>query len=715
MILFAKDWAKYPTAIVHIQTKNRSFVEYAAKLKRMGIKNHAFPLALINPLLKDVDPHDEENLTLEEKSMILEEIKINPWYYFREIVRIPAKASVNANPLQANRGNIALYWSFFNHITTLLIQPRQTGKSVSTYSLHAGILSFWAHNSDITLLTKDDTLRSAAVEAVKEIIGEFPSYLKLRTRKDKNNSMEITIDLMGNKYLTAVGQASAKSALNIARGLTTPIRHIDEFGFVRNVHVTLPAMLAAGGAANDEAKASGNPYGTIFTTTAAFRTSKEGEFAYRVYKEGIPWTEKLFDCKDEEDLWNVLKKQTKGRSTVLILEFNHRQLGKTDEWLLEKMADAMSEGENAEADYLNQWPLGSGSSPLDKNLIKKLTESKVEPLFTEISTSGYILRWYVDENTVNNVLTNDNIVIGLDTSDAIGNDYIGLAIRDVKTGATLATGEFNETNTILFSRFIFDLLIRFKKSVLIIERRSTGTSIIDNLILLLLEQNIDPFKRLFNWVVQEADLKHKRFQEINTSMSRRSMDVYTKYRKEFGYATSGSGRSARDKIYGENLINALKYTGAVAKDNSLINQISSLKTRNGRIDHDIDENDDLTIAWLLTYWFLTNVKHAEFYDIPINSVLTDVSMNDVGIAEDLEQRRHLEEQKKIKEEIDSLIEKLKKTDNLIDVIYLTNRVKYLNNRLDSEISSALNIETMIHELKTLKQKELQSKHGQMSW
>ncbi len=709
MILFAKDWNKYPTAVLHLETTNRSFVDYASKLKKMGITNHAFPLALINPLLKNVDPHDSYNLSIEMKAMIIEEVKINPWYYFREIVRIPAKAGVNSNKLEANRGNISLYWCFFNHVTSLLIQPRQTGKSVSKYSLDAGILSFWAHNSTLTLLTKDDSLRMTAVESIKDIMSEYPEYLKLKTKKDKSNSSEITTELLGNKYKTAVGQASQKSAIKIARGLTTPVRHIDEFGFVNNIDITLPAMLAAGGAANDEARASGNPYGTIFTTTAAFRTSKEGEFAYNIYKKGVPWAESFFDVKNEEELVSVLKKNTTSKSVVMVLEFNHRQLGKTDEWLAEKMADAMSEGDDAEADFLNNWPLGSGTSPLDKDLIAKLTDSKREVVYTDITPSGYILRWFVPKDHVDNVLTNKSIVLSLDTSDAIGTDDIALTIRDVRTGETLGVGVFNETNTILFSRFIFEILVKFKKSVLIIERRSTGSSIIDNLILLLLEANLDPFKKLFNWVVQESDLKHDRYKEIDVPMNRRNHSVYTKFRKEFGYATSGSGRASRDKIYGENLINALKYTGSVAKDKDLINQISSLKTKNGRIDHDSDSHDDLAIAWLLGYWFLTNVKNAQFYGINIQEVLSDVILNDTGIKADLVEQEHINKQKRIKLEIDTLMDQLKKSDNVIDVIYITNRIKYLNGKLDIEISSSLNIETMLNELKTIKDKQLRSR------
>jgi hypothetical protein len=93
----------------------------------------------------------------------------------------------------------------------------------------------------------------------------------------------------------------------------------------------------------------------------------------------------------------------------------------------------------------------------------------------------------------------------------------------------------------------------------------------------------------------------------------------------------------------------------------------------------------------------------------VGEILSDVILNDPDIAEDIDKRQYMDKQKAIKLQIDQLITKLKKSNNLIDVIYLTNRIKYLNGKLDVEISSSLNIESMLLELKTLKEKEFRSK------
>ena len=115
IILFLKDWALYPTAIPDITTKNTSAIRFANILKTMGIKNHYFHLALVNRKLQGVDPFDPD-LSQELKLLIANECKINPWYFFRECLRIPVEGGIGSKFLEFNRANISLFWCFFNHI-----------------------------------------------------------------------------------------------------------------------------------------------------------------------------------------------------------------------------------------------------------------------------------------------------------------------------------------------------------------------------------------------------------------------------------------------------------------------------------------------------------------------------------------------------------------------------------------------------------------------
>lgn len=593
MILFTEDWSKHPSAIIDLETSNKSFIRLAGLYKSMGIRNHTFLLALHNPLLQGVDPFSND-LTKEQMYMIAKEVKENPWYYFREVMRVPADGSPHPVPLRANRANIALYWLFFNHITVMLLQPRQTGKSLSTDGLSIYINKLAGINYTTYLLTRNEELRVKNIARLKNLSEGLPFYLNLKSKKDTNNTTTITCSRLGNRYITGVGQSSVEAARKIARGETIPMFHIDELAFISNIDVTLPSALAASSAAREIASAYGTFYGNIFTTTAGYLSTKSGRFAYKIYNGSFKWSERVFDCLNEEDLKEFIRRNSPGGKAQVVCDFNHRQLGFTDEWLRERIETAMTDGEDAGADYLNIWAQGSETSPISKEILARLNQSRMYDPITTISKYGYATRWYVDSNEIETKCANRTLVMGLDTSEAIGNDDISMCTLDASTGETICTGVFNETNVIIFSQWLADFLIEFPNITLVIEKRSTGTAIIDNLILLLEAKGIDPFKRIFNWVVNDADTNPDYYNNIiKVGLNFRDPNVVAKYRKHFGYATSAAGRASRDNLYGASFSSATKYLCDVARDLTLIMQLTSLVTRNGRIDHPQGEHDDM--------------------------------------------------------------------------------------------------------------------------
>lgn len=705
MILYKSDWGKYPGAQPHYDTKNRSWVRMAGVFYKMGIENCLFHLALHNPALKDVDPHDP-NLDRETIQALTIECKENPWYVLREVIRLPAVATAEPVMLRANRANISLFWLFFNHITQMLLQPRQTGKSVSTDGLMTTLFSISTLSTDFQLLTKDDSLRVKNVTRIKELISNLPYFLQLKTKKDTNNSEKITLERLKNTYHTAVPQSSEKAALNLGRGMTLAINHIDEIAFVNNIHITLPAMLAASGAARDSAAAAGAPYGNIFTTTPGYLSSKSGRFAYKIYNDSLKWSEKLFDCKDEDELRAFIKKNSPGGKLQVVLDYNHRQLGFTDEWVKQKIEDAMSDGEDAGADFLNLWAEGSESSAIPKELLKIIKASEVGDSYTEISKYGYITRWYVEEAEVLNKLNRRKLIMALDTSDATGKDDIGMCIRDVSTGEVVACGKYNETNLITFSEWLLDWLIEYENLTIMIERKSSGPTIMDYLIKLLVAKGHDPFKRIFNWVVNDAHANKKYRDEVtDIPFRRRDPIVYEKYRDKFGYNTSGgTGRSSRFMLYGEVFNTSIKYTGSSVRDKTLIDQLASLTIKNDRIDHRTGMHDDVVVAWLLCYYFLSKTDNKQFYGIETHKVLSTVATAMINEAGGEEAVMHKNEQQVLKEQIDSLIEAIKNETNRIKIHQYSTRLKHLYKDIDTTIIQPLNIDSILETIEMEKKK-----------
>ncbi|WNV45931.1 DNA terminase, large subunit [Aeromonas phage AerS_266] len=125
-VRFLKDFSRFGAGI-HKETNNRSFLRTAELFRQMGIKNYYFHLQLNNPLLANVDPWDP-NLTDEQKSMILVECNQNVWYCVREIIKIDGRR------FRANRAVISFIWSCLNHLNTLILMPRQSGKLQCWYS-----------------------------------------------------------------------------------------------------------------------------------------------------------------------------------------------------------------------------------------------------------------------------------------------------------------------------------------------------------------------------------------------------------------------------------------------------------------------------------------------------------------------------------------------------------------------------------------------------
>lgn len=705
MILFAQDWGKYPNAIIDYETSNESFLRLAALYRDMGIKNHAFILQLHNRDLQNVNPYSPD-LTIDQMISIGIECKLNPFYFFRECIRSPMGTPDYPIKFRANRGNMALFWLFFNHITTCLIQIRQTGKSFSADVLMTLLLNIMCTKTTINLLTKDDTLRTSNLERLKNIELELPPYLKQRNKSDLGNTEELTIKSLGNNYKGHLPNRSPKLALNVGRGLTSAIFQVDELAFFANIEISLPAALAAGTAARDMAKIKNEPYGTIFTTTAGKIDDRDGSYAFRLVNNSAIWTEKFFDCKEEKDLALTVRRNSTTGELRVNCTFNHTQLGYTDEWLKIQLEDSLSTGEDADRDFFNIWTNSTASSPIPRDLADNIRNSQINDPYMDVTKPyGYILRWYLKESEIESFMQTKKISMGLDTSDAIGRDDIALEMRDVANGDIIASGNFNETNLITFSEWLCNLLIQYTNITLIIERRSSGSTIIDYLLLMLPTKGVDPFTRIFNKVVQEAEEFPERWKEVNKPLYMKTPDLFTKYKKYFGFATSGTGYTSRTELYSTTLLTACKYTSNGVRDVKTINQLLALEVKNGRIDHNSSGNDDLCIAWLLSYWLIGSGKNLNYYGINQKEILSKnnlkiVENNPVAVYEN-------DRAAKIKNEIEVVSEKIKNEKDHIMISRYESILRSLVNQLPETDQQILSVEELIKTLKDSRNKTSQ--------
>jgi len=682
----------------------------AQVLRHMGISNHTFMLALHNPELQGVDPFDYENLTLEMQGAIALECKVNPWYFFRECARAPVQGTMEPAQVEANRGNLCLWWCFFNHLFIILIQIRQTGKSFSTDLLWVLCLELMCEHTTINLLTKDDMLRKDNVERIKNIMLDLPRYLDLRTRGDADNTEMITVNRMGNKWKAHVPQAQEKLANNLGRGMTSPIFQIDEGPFQRNIAIALPAALAASAKAVTQAIENDTPYGTIMTTTAGKKNDPDGAYVYEMIEESAQWTEKLYDCKNREELERVVRGSSRKKLYQIHANFNHIQLGKDDQWLYETIQRVKSKGEAADRDFFNRWTSGSKSMPFSIELAERAAKSEMEPLYVDISKpDGYVTRWFIPESQIEHRMQSSKFVMGKDTSDASNGDDISMIIVDIETGETVAAGTFNNTNLTPYFRWVASILVNYKNVTAIIERRSTGAALLDALLWILPQHGEDPFKRIFNFVVNDYLEYPDRYKEINMHVNRRPSDIYVRYKKTFGFPTSASGVTSRTALYSETLTSAMQRSSGKMRDATLIKQTLGLVVKDGRVDHMPGEHDDMVIGWLLCHWFMTKATNLAYYGIDSRTILAKAQP--VRILTQAEQHA-LKEQERVRAEIETLYKRLQRENDDFVCMRIEHMLKSLSMKIESKDEDAVSMDELIRQARESRRERKRSPLGQ---
>ena len=464
--------------------------------------------------------------------------------------------------------------------------------------------------------------------------------------------------------------------------------------------MSLPAALAAGTAARDEAEKHGRPYGNVFTTTAGKKDDRDGRFMYDMIHGGAVWNEAFFDAENRADFKELVLRNCSGRKALVNITMSHRQLGYTDEWLYNAITSAAATGEAADRDFLNKWTSGTQRSPLSVELNERILNSTMDVLHSEISPDRYILRWYIPEEEIEEFMQSGHCIMGLDTSEAVGRDTIALVLTDVRDLSVVAAGTYNETNLIRFAAYLVHLMLKYRNTTLVIERKSTAAMIIDYLLIKLPQAGIDPFRRIYNKIVDEFRENEEAFRQVCTRVEYRNENFYDQRKAKFGFVTNADNRTL---LYTTVLQNAAKKAGHLVRDKTLSSEIRGLVEKNGRIDHGASGHDDMVIAWLLTHWFLTNGRNLAHYGIPTSEIMMEV--NELGRKVSEEEQAQREQQQAYLTELDTVLDKLKTTIEPMMIAQLEHRLRVISSRLDqASVDDAFSIDALIRNASEERQK-----------
>lgn len=703
MILHLNDWKRFPGAIVHKTTKNKSALLLAEIYRAMGVKNFFFHLALHDPTLEHVDPRDP-NLDQDTRRKVATEIYYNPWYYFREVAMAPPQTGNDPMPFELNRGNIAGYWLFFNHQDFGWTQPRQTGKSLSADQLWCLLVGIMLRNTEINIVTKDRKLRTKNVERIKKIFKTWPGYLNPITRKDSDNQEYVTVNRWENKLSFMVPQNNEDAAIKLGRGLTSPILGMDEPPFIPHVGITFEAMGPSADAVIQEAIIKGVPYGAIYTTTAGDLSTDSGKYMYELFMGGVFFDESMFDAGSEIALKEIVQSNKKGQKGIVYLSVNHRQLGRTDKWMAGNLERNNSTAAGANKDYFNRWGMGTDiDSPLHNELLDIIAESERQCDHVDYYGS-YMVRWYITREEKEHLFPTWKIVCGMDCSDNVKKDATTMCGINVDDLSTVFTVVVNESNIIRFAEFTATLMKRYTNITLIPERKSTGSTVIDMCIIKLCAVGIDPFKRVYNTFVDGADKNSDDYRMAMGEMSRRTQAFWDRVRKYFGYNTAGSGHHARNNLYKDTLQRAARLAGWHVFDQRLCGEIATLREINGRVDHPVSGHDDMVVAWLLGIWMILYSRNLSHYGIL--SVLSNVKEYVIGQSDNpppsRQELQKSEDNKLLKVEMQKLLELIENTESDVLTMKYESALRIMASRLSEEYSDTHSLNDLIKEAKDAK-------------
>ena len=697
-ILYTSDFKKYPSAIVDLKTKNRSWVEFAAKLESMGVKNWGFHLTLLDPSLVGVDPHDP-NLDSTTILKVQTELTNNYWYYLREVFKVPSNVGGETSYLRANRGNIATFWSVFNSFITYLEQIRQTGKSLTGRAIKTGVHTCWAKGGTTLLFTKSD-LRADEIRHYKDIKSALPGYMWYNTPKDKDNQQDFTTLCHGNVTFTYIPSTDEVSANRVGRGKTPIFILGDEVPFLPYVYVSIPAMVASTMDSFTQAEKAGSFHAILYSTTAGDLSTKEGVYVYeKIRQRGMFFSEILYDAKDKQDASEILFANSNNKVVPnIVVAFNHNQLGYTDEWLTKQIASNPAAKDQIKRDYLGLWTFGSQYNPIPEHLLSIIRRYVNANYKTQTFNSNYLVRFHDDIEYVKG----RKIALGLDMSEAIGRDAITGVGVDVETLETLIAFSVSESNLIYFGSFLANFLKQLPNVTLVPESKSAWTGgIRDQLLIEMPKLGLDPGRRIYSTIVDgakgsDADQKDYRNYQSGYPSERK----YYPYRQSMGFMTN---RSSREVLYRDVMMNAVKETPNLIRDPQLVDELSTLVERKGRIDHASSGHDDHVVSFALAHWFIRYARNLEHYGIDSTRLMCKVDREVEEVTP--EQWRTMEKHKKLSKQLEAAVERLSVATSAVEIAYLEARITMLENDLpevDLSKSSASSLSARSKDASNLK-------------
>lgn len=628
----------------HHSTSNKSFIDMAMYLKDRGIKHYEFMLLLLDPDLAGVDPYDPR-LSTTMKMKILREICYNPWYFIREVVRIPQAGKSGGIPFILHRGNLAMLFCLMLNLNTMCILPRQTGKTYCAVVWYLYLFNFGTNSSEISFLNKkfDDSKNNLA--RIKDTRELLPSYLRMDqmfapdgTKLKGRSSVESMTHPVNHNVIRTVASARDKtSAASLMRGRTTSIIYIDEYAFIKHNKIIYMNMVPAWNTAANNARQNHKPYGMLITTTPGMLATEEGQYCYEAMGNATKFNEGWYNLTYNEIMEIV---NTNERSTFVYIEYSYQQLGYSEAWFRDLCRNMELDWDAIRREVLLEWSPSVENSPFRKEDLDTIRNLLRAPIGSFMVFNKYPILVYerMDPRHVP--------LIGVDPSGGYQRDSSSITIVDSWTTRVTAEFNCNWIPTLDLAAVILELVSKYMPNAVVnIERNGGfGASIIAKLLTTPIKRNL--FFTIKDKVVEERIGGGQSF-------------VKKQKTKVFG---SDSTHEAREKLM-DILRNRVDYHKDKIVSKTIYDELCGLEyKKNGRIEHSSNTHDDQVFSWLWALYIIyEGGELMQTWGIERHEIKTDAELEEAvydfdkpGTNVDLDMSISLETQEIIDEQTKQL-------------------------------------------------------------
>ena len=598
--LVGYDYKKKVHFIYDVYTSNLSFIQTSKDLKTLGVKNNRFFLKLYDPALIGVNPYDK-SLSHETIQRIIIEAMRNPWYFIREISRIPSSGAAanvagGGDPFELQRANLAAIFCFMHNINFYMVIPRQCGKTQSVIAILLWTYLFGTTYTEMSFVNKDQDGANENLRRLKDQRDLLPTYLQqkhqivegvIKDVRGHNGAVQkIENPLNHNRIVTKPKATSLARAEGIGRGNTSPIQLFDEVEFTNYVGIISKAAGPAYVKAAENAAKNGAPYCRIYITTPGNVDSEPVESSKGLRTESAAWSDHMLD-KSEKELIEYLEKQS--RISLFYIEYSYRQIGKDEKWFQSMCRELTFDKIRIKRELLLQRIRGTSDSPFTPEDLDTINGLRKDIIEERVLNRIFTIRLY---EKINPLIP---YFIGVDCATATDNDNTAISIIDPYSQRAVGEAKsplMNPQDLCTFLR----VLIRdvCPRGILCIERNSLGDAIISMLKETEVRSNLyyDPDK----YIVGNPDEKLDEYGILKrNAINQRSFGVFTQHKN----------REMMMQIL-MRLVDEKKDAFATAY---IIDDLNNLvKTASGKIQARTGYHDDNIMSFLIAMFILYHGK-----------------------------------------------------------------------------------------------------------